>query len=123
MDKAVEEGKGVLLPFESWERLPGESSAAYAAFCAFRDFGPERELSEEARRYGLERGAFLYYDEDSQAVVLRELMDKPNCDFTKNGGDALRDEFARYIDKSLREHTPEYWGYRLWRFAGVRSRA
>jgi hypothetical protein len=44
MDKAVEEGRGALLPFESWERLPGESSAAYAAFCAFRDFGPERNV-------------------------------------------------------------------------------
>jgi hypothetical protein len=44
MDKAVEEGKAAVMPFESWERLPGESSAAYAAFCAFRDFGPERNV-------------------------------------------------------------------------------
>jgi hypothetical protein len=32
------------MPFESWERLPGESGAAYAAFCAFRDFGLERNI-------------------------------------------------------------------------------
>jgi hypothetical protein len=44
MDKAVEEGKAAVLPFESWERLPGESGAAYAAFRAFRDFGPERNV-------------------------------------------------------------------------------
>jgi hypothetical protein len=32
------------MPFESWERLPGESGPAYAAFCAFRDYGPERNI-------------------------------------------------------------------------------
>jgi hypothetical protein len=44
MDKAIEEAKSCLLPFESWERLPGESGPAYAAFCAFRDYGPERNI-------------------------------------------------------------------------------
>jgi hypothetical protein len=29
---------------ECWERLPGESSAAHAAFCAFRDYGAERNI-------------------------------------------------------------------------------
>jgi hypothetical protein len=33
-----------LLPYKSWERLAGESSRAYEAFCAFRDFGPERNI-------------------------------------------------------------------------------
>jgi hypothetical protein len=33
-----------ILPFESWERLSGESSSAYAAFCSFRDFGPDRSI-------------------------------------------------------------------------------
>ncbi|AEF83272.1 hypothetical protein TREAZ_1071 [Leadbettera azotonutricia ZAS-9] len=32
------------MPFESWERLTGESAAAFAAFCAFRDYGPERNI-------------------------------------------------------------------------------
>jgi len=44
MDKAIEEAKAEMLPFESWERLAGESSAAFAAFCAFRDVGPERNI-------------------------------------------------------------------------------
>jgi hypothetical protein len=54
MDKALEEGwhqdaLAALLPAnlrfdESWERLAGESSTAYAAFCAFRDYGPERNV-------------------------------------------------------------------------------
>jgi hypothetical protein len=44
MDKAVEEGKAAVLPYESWERLPGESGTAYAAFRAFRDYGPERNV-------------------------------------------------------------------------------
>ena len=43
-DKAIEQAKAEILPFESWERLPGETSAAFAAFCAFRDFGADRNI-------------------------------------------------------------------------------
>jgi hypothetical protein len=32
IDKAIEEAKAELLPFASWEKLPGESGAAHAAF-------------------------------------------------------------------------------------------
>ncbi|MDR2740418.1 MAG: hypothetical protein LBB68_11390, partial [Treponema sp.] len=39
-----EDVKKELMPFESWERLPGESGSAYAAFCAFRDLGLERNI-------------------------------------------------------------------------------
>jgi hypothetical protein len=44
MDKAIEEARAAVMPFESWERLPGESGLAYAAFCTFRDYGPERNI-------------------------------------------------------------------------------
>jgi len=49
MDKAIEEAwpQGALkdmLPYESWERLAGETSAAFSAFCAFRDCGLERNI-------------------------------------------------------------------------------
>jgi len=44
IDKTIEEAKAAILPFESWERLPGESGAAFTAFCAFRDYGPERNI-------------------------------------------------------------------------------
>jgi len=43
-NKAIEEAKAEVLPFESWERLPGEKSEAFAAFCAFRDFGADRNI-------------------------------------------------------------------------------
>ena len=43
-DKAIEEAKAEMLPFESWERLTGESSLAFAAFCSFRDLGAERNI-------------------------------------------------------------------------------
>ncbi len=43
-DKAIEQAKAGVLPFESWERLTGESSSAFAAFCAFRDYGAERNI-------------------------------------------------------------------------------
>jgi hypothetical protein len=44
IDKIIDEAKSCLLPFESWERLPGESGAAFSAFCAFRDCGLERNI-------------------------------------------------------------------------------
>jgi len=44
IDKAIELAKTEVLPFESWERLAGESSAAFSAFCAYRDCGTERNI-------------------------------------------------------------------------------
>jgi uncharacterized short protein YbdD (DUF466 family) len=44
IDKVIEEAKADTLPFESWERLSGETGAAFAAFCAFRDCGAERNI-------------------------------------------------------------------------------
>jgi hypothetical protein len=44
IDKTIEEAKAAVLPFESWERLAGESGLAYAAFCAYRDYGPDRNI-------------------------------------------------------------------------------
>jgi len=43
-EKVIEQAKAGVLPYESWERLAGESSAAFAAFCAYRDYGPERNI-------------------------------------------------------------------------------
>ena len=34
-----------------WERMPAESSKAYAAFCLYRDKGPRRSLDEASRAY------------------------------------------------------------------------
>jgi hypothetical protein len=44
IEKVLDGARGVVLPFESWERLSGEGAAAYSAFCAYRDFGPERNI-------------------------------------------------------------------------------
>ena len=41
-EKAIEEAKAGMMPFESWEQLPGESAGAFAAFRVFRDLGAER---------------------------------------------------------------------------------
>ena len=43
-EKAIDEAKAETMPFDSWERLPGEKSEAFAAFCVFRDFGLERNI-------------------------------------------------------------------------------
>jgi len=44
IDKTIDEVKEAMLPYESWERLTGESSAAFFAFCAYRDCGAERSI-------------------------------------------------------------------------------
>ena len=44
IDKAIEEARAEVLPFESWERLAGETGAAFSAFCSFRDLGSERNI-------------------------------------------------------------------------------
>jgi hypothetical protein len=44
IDKTIEEARAAMLPFESWERINGETPLAYSAFCAFRDYGPERTI-------------------------------------------------------------------------------
>jgi hypothetical protein len=51
IDKIIDETKSSLLPFASWEKLPGESGAAYAAFCAYRDFGPERSIRKAVEKH------------------------------------------------------------------------
>jgi NADPH-dependent glutamate synthase beta subunit-like oxidoreductase len=43
-EKAIDEAKASVLPYESWEKLTGESSLAFAAFCAYRDLGAERNV-------------------------------------------------------------------------------
>jgi uncharacterized short protein YbdD (DUF466 family) len=56
IDKTIEEAKAEMLPFESWERLPGESGAAYAAFCAYRDCGPERNIRKAVETAEKDKG-------------------------------------------------------------------
>lgn len=40
---------------ESWERIQGESTKAYNAFCAYRDLGPERSLEKARHMLGKSR--------------------------------------------------------------------
>jgi hypothetical protein len=77
IDKAIDEAwhrdaLTAVLPFESWGRLAGESGAAYAAFCTYRDYGPDRNIlravsagsegeagtsrGKTEKRYGMWRG-------------------------------------------------------------------
>ena len=44
IDKTIEEARVDMLPFYSWERLTGETSEAFYAFCVFRDFGLDRNI-------------------------------------------------------------------------------
>jgi hypothetical protein len=62
IDKTIGEAKAEVLPFESWERLAGESGAAWAAFCSYRDYGPERNIRKaaEAARVGTDKSEKRY---------------------------------------------------------------
>jgi hypothetical protein len=58
IEKVIEEARAAALPFESWERLPGESAGAYFAFCAYRDYGAERNIRKAVEAWqwaGLKR--------------------------------------------------------------------
>jgi hypothetical protein len=56
IDKTIEEAKAAVLPFESWERLTGETGAAYAAFCAYRDYGPDRNIRKAVETSEQDKG-------------------------------------------------------------------
>jgi hypothetical protein len=76
IDKTIEEAwhhdaLAAVLPFESWERLTGESSAAYAAFCAYRDYGPDRNI-----RRAVETAVA---GKDGESGTNRDRMDKGNA--------------------------------------------
>ena len=44
VSKVIEEARAEMMPFESWEMLPGEKSAEFFAFCAYRDYGADRNI-------------------------------------------------------------------------------
>jgi hypothetical protein len=50
--KGVVESKGQR---KIWDRLDGESTAAYAAFCAYRDMGTDRSLVKVSQKVGKNR--------------------------------------------------------------------
>jgi hypothetical protein len=56
IDKTLDEAKAAVLPFESWERLAEESALAYAAFCAYRDYGPDRNIRKAVETVLSEKG-------------------------------------------------------------------
>ena len=41
---------------EIWERQPDERSKAYAAFCVYRDLGPDRSLEKTRQKLGKSAG-------------------------------------------------------------------
>ena len=54
--KAIEEAKSDVLPYESWVKLTGETSFAYAAFRAFRDLGAERSIRKAVETAEADQG-------------------------------------------------------------------
>jgi hypothetical protein len=86
-DKAIEEAKKEMLPYESWERLPGETSAAFSAFCAFRDCGAERNIRKavesvekdvgvQAKKYRVWRNWFTLFRWRERAADFDRYLEK-----------------------------------------------
>jgi hypothetical protein len=91
-EKAIEEawprgGPADMLPYESWERLVGERSAAFAAFCTYRDFGLERNVRKavdsfekdeaiRAKRYRVWRNWSTQYRWRERAADFDRYMEK-----------------------------------------------
>jgi len=44
--ETIKEAKEEILPFESWEQLTGEGSAAFLAFRIYRDYGADRTIKK-----------------------------------------------------------------------------
>ncbi|MCL6611189.1 MAG: hypothetical protein K6T66_06590 [Peptococcaceae bacterium] len=51
---------------EVWERQPGESSKAYAAFCVYRDLGPERSLEKALQNLSKKRAKWQLWQWSSK---------------------------------------------------------
>lgn len=45
--------------FQAWDRMPGESTQAYQAFCAYRDAGPTRKMDRVYRQFERQNGRTL----------------------------------------------------------------
>lgn len=76
-------------------------------------------LSPAAQKCGFKQGGYLCFEEDSQEdVVLRELLDKKLWSIP----DRIKDKaaFEENINKSVREHNPDYWRVRQ---AGIEKAA
>lgn len=69
IEKIIEEAKAGLLPYESWERLPGETGAAFAAFCSYRDYGPERNIKRAVLASGVVSGHEAVSETETAALV------------------------------------------------------
>ena len=87
IDKAIEEAKASVLPFESWEQLPGESGKAFTAFCAFRDYGADRSIRQaveafekdktrQEKRYAVWRGWAVEYRWKERAADYDRFVEK-----------------------------------------------
>jgi hypothetical protein len=68
IEETIEQAKAELLPYESWERLTGETGMAYAAFCAYRDYGSERNIRRAVE------GALSAEGADSRKIEKRYRM-------------------------------------------------
>lgn len=99
-------------PMPAWERLEGESSLAYDAFCNYRDLGPERSLEKASKILGKSSGTLavwsakyawvaraLAYDD---AYRKRELQKKDAArteliERHRNIGSAILAQTSRYL--------------------------
>jgi transposase-like protein len=61
---------------EKWDKLEGESSKAYAAFCAYRDLGFERSIAKVAQACGKSVGLLNRWSSQYQWVSRADAYDQ-----------------------------------------------
>jgi surfactin synthase thioesterase subunit len=91
LDEAIKAAKAEVLPYESWERLVGETAHAFAAFCIFRDLGAERNI-RKAVSISLTSG------EKDEAACAKSYSGWRNWSFKYRWRERAAD-YDRYIEK------------------------
>jgi hypothetical protein len=121
-----------ILPFESWEKLKGESAAAYSAFCSYRDYGAERNIRRAAvtsltdtetgtvdtarvdKRYRMWRGWSAQYRWRERAADYDQYLDRLKRTKKREAIEALgerqnktAEKILDTVDKKLDSMTPQ----------------
>jgi hypothetical protein len=108
-----EAARAGMLPFESWEKLRGESAGAFAAFCAFRDFGADRnikravaaaeaDVSKQAKKYRMWRNWSNQFQWAKRAADYDVYVDKLKQTERRRTIEAREEAYREVTGKMLR---------------------
>jgi hypothetical protein len=98
--------------YETWEKQNEESSLAFTAFCAFRDFGPERNIKKVViniekdtvkanRKYRTWRGWSAQYNWNKRAADFDKHLDKIRLNERRKIIEAREEAHKQVTEKML----------------------